>query len=68
MEWEYNTIEMDMETPQQRWDAVLRDMGAHGWQLSGTVPLLGQTTFGIPKTKGARLIFMRPRPQSQRQP
>lgn len=68
MEWDYRAIEVDTSSTLDQWNRVLHDMGAQGWQLSGTVPLLGQTTFGIPATKGARLIFMRPRPQSQRQP
>jgi uncharacterized Fe-S cluster-containing radical SAM superfamily enzyme len=65
MEWDYTTIELDMDKSLQQWNRVLYDMGASGWQLSGTLPLLGQSAFGVPTTKGARLIFMRPKSPSQ---
>jgi hypothetical protein len=64
MRWEYKTIELEIKHSLATWDTTFHTLGADGWQLQSSIPLLDISFGGATITRGARLIFVRPNPES----
>lgn len=62
-EWEYTTVELPTKTEPAAWNETLRRLGAEGWMLQTSIPLIDIDWSIYPVTKAVRMVFMRPKPQ-----